>query len=47
VRIPRGIGGAFEARKAGHRMPMHDGDIASTTGLTVHEPDDGVSHFAH
>src|SRR5947208_17100053 len=46
VLMSRGIVGAFETWKVGLPYPCMTGDIASTTGLTVHEPDDGVVHFA-
>ena len=44
--MSRGIVGRFETWKAGIDHPCMSGDIASTAGLTVHEPDDGVVHFA-
>ena len=46
VLMSRGIIGSFEAWKVGIQYPCMTGDIASTAGLTVHEPDDGVVHFA-
>jgi hypothetical protein len=46
VLMSRGIAGAFETWKVGIGYPCMTGDIASTAGLTVHEPDDGVVHFA-
>jgi hypothetical protein len=44
--MSRGIVGPFETWKAGIDHPCMSGDIASTAGLTVHEPDDRVVHFA-
>jgi hypothetical protein len=44
--MSRGIVGAFETWKVGIDYPCMTGDIASTAGLTVHEPDDGVVYFA-
>jgi hypothetical protein len=44
--MSRGIVGRFETWKVGIPYPCMIGDIASTAGLTVHEPDDGVVHFA-
>jgi hypothetical protein len=44
--MSRGIVGAFETWKVGIGYPCMTGDIASTAGLTVHEPDDGVVYFA-
>jgi hypothetical protein len=46
VLMSRGIVGRFETWKPGIDHPCMSGDIASTAGLTVHEPDDGVVHFA-
>jgi hypothetical protein len=46
VLMSRGIVGAFETWKLGLPYPCMTGDIASTVGLTVHEPDDGLVHFA-
>jgi hypothetical protein len=46
VLMSRGITGAFETWKEGILYRCMTGDIASTAGLTVHEPDDGVVHFA-
>jgi hypothetical protein len=46
VLMSRGIVGVFETWKVGIGSPCMTGDIASTAGLTVHEPDDGVVHFA-
>jgi hypothetical protein len=46
VLMSRGIIGAFETWKVGIPYPCMTGDIAGTAGLTVHEPDDGVVHFA-
>jgi hypothetical protein len=46
VLMSRAIVGAFETWKVGIPYPGMTGDIASTAGLTVHEPDDGVVHFA-
>jgi hypothetical protein len=46
VLMSRGIVGAFETWKAGIPYPCMTGDIASTAELTVHEPDDGIVHFA-
>jgi hypothetical protein len=46
VLLSRGIFGAFETWKAGISYPCMGGDIARTAELTVHEPDDGVVHFA-
>src|SRR5690349_13953733 len=46
VLMSRGIIGNFETWKAGIPYPCMTGDIANTAGLTVHEPDDGVVHFA-
>jgi hypothetical protein len=45
--MSRGIVGSFETWKIGIGYPCMTGDIASTAGLTVHAPDDGVVHFAH
>jgi hypothetical protein len=44
--MSRGIVAAFETWKAGIPYPCMTGDIASTAELTVHEPDDGIVHFA-
>ena len=44
--MARGILGQFETLKHGIPYPCMTGDIASVAGLTVHEPDDGVVHFA-
>src|SRR5262245_9275230 len=44
--MSRGITGPFETWKPGIDHPCMSGDIASTAGLTDHEPDDGVMHFA-
>ena len=44
--MSRGIVGTFETWKPGIDHPCMSGDITSTAGLTVHEPDDGVVHFA-
>jgi hypothetical protein len=44
--MSRGIVGTFETWKAGIPSPCMTGDIARTAELTVHEPDDGVVHFA-
>jgi hypothetical protein len=44
--MSRGITGPFETWKEAVRYPCMRGDIASTAELTVHEPDDGVVHFA-
>jgi hypothetical protein len=46
VLISRGIVGAFETWKPDIPYPCMRGDIASTAELTVHEPDDGIVHFA-
>jgi hypothetical protein len=46
VLMSRGIVGTFETWKAGIAYPCMTGDIANTAELTVHEPDDGVVHFA-
>jgi hypothetical protein len=46
VLMSRGIVGAFETWKADISYPSMRGDIARTAELTVHEPDDGVVHFA-
>jgi hypothetical protein len=46
VLMSRGIVGSFETWKAGIPYPCMTGDIAKTAELTVHEPDDGVVHFA-
>jgi hypothetical protein len=46
VLMSRGIVGSFETWKVGIQYPCMMGDIASTAGLTVHEPDDGAVHFA-
>jgi hypothetical protein len=46
VLMSRGIVGQFETWKLGIGYPCMTGDIASTAGLTVHEPDDGLVHFA-
>jgi hypothetical protein len=43
--VARGIVGPFETRKPNIDYPCMIGDIASTAGLTVHEPDDGPAHF--
>jgi hypothetical protein len=37
---------ALSTWKVGIGSPCMTGDIAITAGLTVHEPDDGVVHFA-
>jgi hypothetical protein len=44
--MSRGIAGAFETWKEGIPYACLRGDIARTAELTVHEPDDGVVHFA-
>src|SRR5262245_32732692 len=44
--MSRGIVGAFETWKSGIPYPCMRGDIASTAELTLHEPDDGLVHFA-
>jgi hypothetical protein len=46
VLMVRGITGPFETRKPDIDYPCMTSDIASAAGLTVHEPDDGVVHFA-
>jgi hypothetical protein len=46
VLLSCGIVGLFETWKPGIDHPCISGDITSTAGLTVHEPDDGVVHFA-
>jgi hypothetical protein len=46
VLMSRGIVGAFETWKHNIPYPCMRGDIASTAELTVHEPDDGIVHFA-
>jgi hypothetical protein len=46
VLMSRGITGPFETWKEAVRYPCMREDIASTAELTVHEPDDGVVHFA-
>jgi hypothetical protein len=46
VLMSRGIVGDFETWKVGIPYACMRGDIASTAGLTVQEPDDGVVHFA-
>jgi hypothetical protein len=46
VLMSRGITGPFETWKEAVRYPCMRGDIASTAELTVHEPHDGVVHFA-
>jgi hypothetical protein len=46
VLMSRGIAGPFETWKVGIDHPCMSGDITSTAPLTVHEPDDGVVHFA-
>ena len=46
VLMSRGIIGPFETRKQGIAYPCLRGDIEKTAGLTVYEPDDGVTHFA-
>jgi hypothetical protein len=46
VLMSRGIVGPFETWKAGIEYPCMMGDISSIAELTVHEPDDGVVHFA-
>jgi hypothetical protein len=47
VLMSRGIVGSFETWKPGIRYyPCMMGDIASTAELMVHEPDDGIVHFA-
>ena len=46
VLMSRGIVGAFETWKPDIPYPYMRGDIASTAELTVHEPDDGIVHFA-
>jgi hypothetical protein len=44
--MSHGIVGAFETWKAGIPYPCMTSDIVGTAELTVHEPDDGVVHFA-
>jgi hypothetical protein len=44
--MARGITGPFETWKEGIPYACLRGDIARTAELTVHEPDDGVVHFA-
>jgi hypothetical protein len=44
--MPRGIVGTFETWREAVPYACMRGDIASTAELTVHEPDDGVVHFA-
>jgi hypothetical protein len=44
--MSRGIVGDFETWKAGIPYPCMTGDIVATAHLTVHEPDDGLAHFA-
>src|SRR5262245_14757937 len=46
VLMSRGIVGTFETWKADISHPCMRGDIISTAELTVHEPDDGLVHFA-
>jgi hypothetical protein len=46
VLMSRGITGPFETRKPGIDYPCMTGDIEKVAGLTVHEPDDGLVHFA-
>src|SRR5262245_45265442 len=46
VLMSRGIVGAFETWKPGIDHPCMSGVIEKVAGLTVHEPDDGVVHFA-
>jgi hypothetical protein len=46
VLMSRGIVGGFETWKVGIGYSCMTGDIASTAGLTVHEPDDRLVHFA-
>jgi hypothetical protein len=41
-----GITGPFETWKEGIPYACLRGDIEKVAGLTVHEPDDGVVHFA-
>jgi hypothetical protein len=44
--MARSIVGPFETREPDIDYQCMIGDIASTAGLTVHEPDDGPAHFA-
>jgi hypothetical protein len=44
--MSRGIVDGFETWKADIPYPCMRGDVASTAELTVHEPDDGLAHFA-
>jgi hypothetical protein len=46
VLMSRGIVGPFETFKVGIAYSRMTGDIVTTAGLTVQEPDDGVVHFA-
>jgi hypothetical protein len=46
VLVSRGIFWRFETLEGRHRPPCMAADIEKTAGLTVHEPDDNVVHFA-
>jgi hypothetical protein len=44
--MARGITGPFETWRQGVAYACLRGDIERTAALTIHEPDDGVVHFA-